>query len=96
MATQTLGFSIDIFCGGIDNLFRHHDYVIAVAESVSDKPLANYWLHGAHLLVDGKKMSKSKGNIIYIDDLLKAGYSREENSIFPDLSTLQEKTEFQR
>ena len=78
MAAQTLGYSIDIFCGGIDNLFRHHDYVIAVAESISGKPLANYWLHGAHLLVNGKKMSKSKGNIIYIDDLLKAGHSMEE------------------
>lgn len=82
MATQTLGFSIDIFCGGIDNLVRHHDYVIAVTESVSGNGLANYWLHGAHLLMNGKKMSKSKGNITYIDDLLKAGYSREEIRFF--------------
>ena len=82
MAAQTLGYSIDIFCGGIDNLVRHHDYVIAIAESISGKPLANYWLHGAHLLVNGKKMSKSKGNIIYIDDLLKAGHSMEEIRFF--------------
>jgi cysteinyl-tRNA synthetase len=82
MVTQTLGFSIDIFCGGIDNLVRHHDYVIALTESVSGNRLSNYWLHGAHLLVNGKKMSKSKGNITYIDDLQKAGYSREEIRFF--------------
>jgi cysteinyl-tRNA synthetase len=42
MVTQTLGFSIDIFCGGIDNLVRHHDYVIAITESVSGNQLSNY------------------------------------------------------
>jgi cysteinyl-tRNA synthetase len=82
MVTQTLGFSIDIFCGGIDNLVRHHDYVIAITESVSGDRLSNYWLHGAHLLMNGKKMSKSRGNITYIDDLQKAGYSREEIRFF--------------
>ncbi len=82
MATQTLGFSFDIFCGGEDNLVRHHDYVIAVAESVSGKIPARYWLHGAHLLVKGKKMSKSKGNVIYLDDLLKAAYTGEEIRFF--------------
>jgi cysteinyl-tRNA synthetase len=82
MVTQTLGFSIDIFCGGVDNLVRHHDYVIALTESVSGNRLSNYWLHGAHLLVNGKKMSKSKGNIVYIDDILKAGYSREDIRFF--------------
>lgn len=82
MATQTLGFSIDIFCGGIDNIIRHHDYVIAIAESVSGMPLSRFWLHGAHLYVDGKKMSKSKGNIIYIDDLMKKGYTGEEIRLF--------------
>ena len=82
MALQTLGSSIDIYCGGEDNLVRHHDYTIAVAESVTGKPLARFWLHGAHLLVGGKKMSKSKGNVIYIDDLLKAGYTSEDIRFF--------------
>jgi len=82
MVIQTLGFSIDIFCGGEDNLVRHHDYIIAVVESVSGKPLARYWLHCSHLLVNGKKMSKSKGNIIYIDDILKEGYTGEEIRFF--------------
>lgn len=82
MVTATLGFSIDIFCGGIDNLARHHDNVNAIAESISGKMLARYWLHCAHLFVNGKKMSKSKGNIIYTDELLKAGYSGEEIRFF--------------
>lgn len=82
MIVQTLGPSVDICCGGEDNLIRHHDYTIAVAESASEKPLARYWLHGAHLLVDAKKMSKSKGNVIYPDDLVEAGYSSEEIRFF--------------
>lgn len=82
MVTQTLGLSIDLFCGGEDNLVRHHDYVIAVVESVSGKPLSRYWLHCSHLLVNGKKMSKSRGNIIYIGDILKAGYTGEEIRFF--------------
>jgi cysteinyl-tRNA synthetase len=82
MALQTLGASLDIYCGGEDNLIRHHDYTIAVTESVTGKPLARYWLHGAHLLVDGKKMSKSRGNVIYLFDLLKAGYTPEDIRFF--------------
>jgi cysteinyl-tRNA synthetase len=82
MALQTLRASLDIYCGGEDNLVRHHDYTIAVAESVTGKPLARYWLHGAHLLVDGKKMSKSRGTVIYLTDLLKAGYTPEDIRFF--------------
>ncbi len=82
MAIKHLGFTFDIFCGGIDNLARHHDYTIAVAESISGKMLAKYWLHGAHLLVDGKKMSKSRGNVIYIDNLTKLGYTGEDVRFF--------------
>ncbi len=78
MVVQTLGSSVDIYCGGADNLVRHHDYTLAVVEAVSGKPLARYWLHGAHLLVNGDKMSKSKGNVIYTDDLQKAGYTGEQ------------------
>jgi len=75
MITKHLGYQIDIACGGIDNIYRHHDYNIAVIEAVSGKEFSRYWLHGEHLLVDGKKMSKSRGNIIYPDDLLHAGHS---------------------
>jgi cysteinyl-tRNA synthetase len=77
MATKYLGFQIDIHCGGIDNLYRHHDYNLAVAEGVSGKKFSNFWLHGAHLLLDGKKMSKSKGNIVYLEDLVSKGYTPE-------------------
>lgn len=70
-----LGFTVDVACGGIDNLVRHHDYTIAIMESVSGQALAQYWLHGQHLLVDGQKMSKSRGNVYYPDDLIKIGYT---------------------
>ena len=73
MLTQHLGYKVDICCGGIDNIIRHHDYIIAVIEGVTDEPFAHYWLHAAHLYVDGKKMSKSKSNIIYLKELLKKG-----------------------
>jgi cysteinyl-tRNA synthetase len=74
MVTKHLGFAIDVACGGIDNLVRHHDYTIAVAEGVSGEEFAKYWLHGAHLFVEGKKMSKSKGNVYYPEDLSAKGY----------------------
>lgn len=73
--TKHLGYTIDIACGGIDNLYRHHDYNIAVIEAVSGEEFARYWVHGGHLLADGKKMSKSRGNIIYPEDLLSRGLS---------------------
>src|SRR5208337_4062858 len=78
MISETLGYCLDIFCGGIDNLYRHHDYNIAVMESVSGKELARYWLHGQHVLVGGKKMSKSLRNIIYPEDLIDQGFSWEQ------------------
>lgn len=74
MVTENLGYQIDINCGGIDNIYRHHDYNIAVIESVSGKKYANYYLHGAHLIVDGRPMSKSRGNILYPQDVLAKGY----------------------
>ena len=73
MITEHLGYRIDIACGGIDNLYRHHDYNIAVIEAASGVELARYWIHGEHLLADGKKMSKSKGNIVYPEDLIREG-----------------------
>jgi cysteinyl-tRNA synthetase len=75
MVTKHLGYAIDISCGGIDNLYRHHDYNIAVIEAASGKEFARYWIHGEHLLVNGKKMSKSVGNIVYPDDLMVDGHT---------------------
>lgn len=73
MITEHLGYQVDINCGGIDNIYRHHDYNIAILESLSGKTYANYYLHGAHLFVDGKPMSKSRGNIRYPEDVLVGG-----------------------
>ncbi len=70
---QHLGPKIDINCGGIDNIYRHHDYNIAIVESYSGADYANYYMHGAHLIVDGKPMSKSRGNIVYPDDIYRHG-----------------------
>ncbi len=78
MISETLGYCLDIFCGGIDNLYRHHDYNIAVMESVSGEELARYWLHGRHVLVGGKKMSKSLHNIVYPGNLIEQGFSWEQ------------------
>ncbi|SPF40898.1 Cysteinyl-tRNA synthetase, class Ia [Syntrophobacter sp. SbD1] len=78
MISESLGYSLDIFCGGIDNLYRHHDYNIAVMESVSGRELSRYWMHGEHVLTGGKKMSKSLGNIIYPDNLIEHGFSWEQ------------------
>ncbi len=82
MVTKHLGFTLDVACGGVDNLVRHHDYTIAVAEGVSGKQFARYWLHGAHLFVDGKKMSKSKGNVYYPADLSAKGYRNDHVRFF--------------
>jgi cysteinyl-tRNA synthetase len=94
IVTKYLGFSIDVACGGIDNLVRHHDYVIAIAESASGKPFSRYWLHGAHLLVNNKKMSKSTGNVIYTGDVLEKGFSDEELRFFLIYSPYREQLNF--
>ena len=75
IVTKHLGFMIDVGCGGIDNMVRHHDYTLAIAEAVSGKQFSKCWLHGGHLFVDGKKMSKSKGNVYYPKDILAKGFS---------------------
>ncbi len=74
--------TLSIYCGGIDNLFRHHDYARAIIESVRPYPMARFWLHCRHLMVEGQKMSKSKGNIYYVEDLLKEGYTADEIRFF--------------
>lgn len=78
MISESLGYSLDICCGGVDNLYRHHDYNIAVMESVSGEEFARYWLHGEHVLAGAKKMSKSLHNIVYPEDLVDQGFSWEQ------------------
>src|ERR1700720_2229273 len=78
MATALLGDEIDIHCGGVDNIFPHHEAEIAQSEGATGKKFVRYWLHCAHLLVDGQKMSKSLGNFFTLRDLLDKGFSGRE------------------
>ena len=78
MATQILGEQLDIHCGGVDNIFPHHEAEIAQTEGCTGKQFVRYWLHCAHLLVDGQKMSKSLGNFYTLRDVLAKGYSGRE------------------
>ena len=78
MATALLGEQLDIHCGGVDNIFPHHEAEIAQSEGCSGKKFVRYWLHCAHLLVEGQKMSKSLGNFYTLRDLIEKGYSGRE------------------
>ncbi|MDQ2659360.1 MAG: cysteine--tRNA ligase [Verrucomicrobiota bacterium] len=78
MATQLLGEQLDIHCGGVDNIFPHHEAEIAQTEGCTGKQFVRYWLHCAHLLVDGQKMSKSLGNFYTLRDVIAKGYSGRE------------------
>jgi cysteinyl-tRNA synthetase len=73
-----LGDQIDIHCGGVDNIFPHHEAEIAQSEGVTGKKFVRYWLHCAHLLVDGQKMAKSLGNFYTVPDVLAKGYTGRE------------------
>ena len=72
MSSKYLGETFDIHCGGVDNIFPHHENEIAQSEAASGTKFVNYWLHCHHLVRDGEKMSKSKGNTITIPEILKA------------------------
>src|SRR5437773_7568523 len=78
MSTALLGDQLDIHCGGVDNIFPHHEAEIAQSEGVTEKKFVRYWLHCAHLLVDGQKMAKSLGNFYTLPNLLEKGYTGRE------------------
>ena len=73
MAMKYLGPTFDIHTGGIDNMFPHHEDEIAQSEGANDVKYVNYWLHCAHLMVNGEKMSKSLGNFFTLRDLENQG-----------------------
>ena len=75
MSSEYLGDTFDIHTGGEDNIFPHHEAEIAQSECFSGKKFVNYWLHTRLLMVDGKKMSKSKGNFYRLEDITARGYS---------------------
>lgn len=75
MSCKYLGKHFDIHTGGVDNKFPHHENEIAQNEAAFNEKFVNYWLHCEHLIVDGEKMSKSKGNFYTLRDLLNKGLS---------------------
>jgi cysteinyl-tRNA synthetase len=77
MSTHYLGEHFDIHCGGVDNIFPHHENEIAQSCASSGKEFVNYWLHNEHLLVESQKMSKSLGNFYTLRQLLEMGHSPE-------------------
>ena len=77
MSSESLGDHFDIHCGGVDNMFPHHENEIAQSQCATDQPFVNVWLHSEFLFVDGGKMSKSLGNFYRIGDLKTMGFSPE-------------------
>lgn len=75
MSMKYLGEHFDIHTGGVDNIFPHHENEIAQSEGATGAKFVNYWLHCDHLIVEGKKMSKSLGNYYTLRDILAKGYN---------------------
>ena len=78
MSIKYLGEHFDIHCGGVDNIFPHHENELAQSISVTGKPFVNYWIHSEHLHLKGDKMSKTQGNFFTIPDLISKGFLAEE------------------
>jgi cysteinyl-tRNA synthetase len=82
MSRKLLGPSFDLHLGGEDLVFPHHEDEIAQSEGAGGQlpgqPFVKYWLHGAHLLVEGRKMAKSQGNYFTLRDLLGRGFTGRE------------------
>lgn len=78
MSTGYLGETLDIHTSSRDLMFPHHENEIAIAESLTGKPLARYWMHSELLLVDGKKMSSDNDNVVTLKDLLAMGFTGRE------------------
>jgi cysteinyl-tRNA synthetase len=73
MSMTLLGESFDIHCGGVDNIFPHHENEIAQSEAATGKPFVQIWCHSAHLRVGGEKMAKSLANFATVGDLVAGG-----------------------
>ena len=78
MSIKALGETFDLHLGGEDLKFPHHEDEIAQSEGATGKPFVKHWLHGSHLLVEGKKMSKSLGNYFTLRDLMAKGFTGRE------------------
>lgn len=75
MSHKYLGSHFDIHTGGVDNIFPHHENEIAQSVCGYGGKFVNYWLHCAHLVINGEKMSKSLGNFYTLRDITGAGFS---------------------
>ena len=75
MSIQYLGRHLDIHTGGEDNIFPHHEDEIAQSEAWTGEKFVNYWLHGGHLLTDGEKMARRRGNVYLVQDIVDRGLS---------------------
>lgn len=73
MSLSLLGGSIDVHTGGIDLRFPHHEDERAQSNCVTGEDVVRHWVHGEHLLFEGRKMSKSAGNVVLVDDLVDRG-----------------------
>jgi L-cysteine:1D-myo-inositol 2-amino-2-deoxy-alpha-D-glucopyranoside ligase len=71
LALRELGRTVDIHGGGSDLVFPHHECEAAQSEAVTGQPLARLWMHAGMVGLDGEKMSKSLGNLVFVEDLLK-------------------------
>ena len=78
MSIKYLGNHFDIHCGGVDNIFPHHENEIAQSVSATQEPFVNYWMHSEYLQIQGDKMSKTLGNYYKISDLISEGFTAEE------------------
>jgi len=74
MAVTELGETVDIHLGGEDLVFPHHEDEIAQSEGATGQQFVRYWLHIKHLLLEGRKMSKSLGNTVTVRELLEEGH----------------------
>jgi len=77
MSMKYLGETLDLHCGGVDLIFPHHENEIAQSTCATGKPFVRHWVHTQHLLVDNETMSKSKGNIFTIPDVIERGHRPE-------------------
>ena len=75
MSTEYLGNTVDIHTGAEDNIFPHHEAEIAQTQCYTGQQFVKYWIHTRHLLIEGEKMSKSKGNLYKLEDVVEQGFS---------------------
>ncbi|MCU1672353.1 MAG: Cysteine--tRNA ligase [Frankiales bacterium] len=74
MSVELLGERIDVHTGGIDLRFPHHEDERAQSDSAVGHEVVKHWVHGEHLLFEGRKMAKSTGNVVLVSDVVQRGY----------------------